>query len=126
MLLFFCFFNDTATTVIYPYLHTLSLHDALPISLVRRAAIDHVGRWAEWYICEDAEMGLRLLAGGWHSVYTDRRYGYGLTPDSFSGYKSQRFRWAYGAVQIIKRHWRDMLPGADRKLDPMQDRKSVV
>src|SRR3546814_13391782 len=26
------FFNDTATTEIYPYLHTLSLHDALPIS----------------------------------------------------------------------------------------------
>ncbi|HLT78645.1 MAG TPA: glycosyltransferase [Ferrovibrio sp.] len=90
------------------------------MTLVRRAAIEHVGKWAEWCICEDAEMGLRLLAGGWHSVYTDKRYGYGLTPDSFSGYKSQRFRWAYGAVQIIKRHWRDMLPGADRKLDPMQ------
>src|SRR3546814_14238143 len=29
---FFFFFNDTATTVIYPYGHTLSLHDALPIS----------------------------------------------------------------------------------------------
>src|SRR3546814_262940 len=29
---FFFFFNDTATTEIYPYLHTLSLHDALPIS----------------------------------------------------------------------------------------------
>src|SRR3546814_4329325 len=27
-----CFFNDTATTEIYTDLHTLSLHDALPIS----------------------------------------------------------------------------------------------
>src|SRR3546814_8165474 len=27
------FFNDTATTEIYTYLHTLSLHDALPISV---------------------------------------------------------------------------------------------
>src|SRR3546814_3761686 len=26
------FFNDTATTEIYTYLHTLSLHDSLPIS----------------------------------------------------------------------------------------------
>src|SRR3546814_10928637 len=26
-----CFFNDTATTEIYTYGHTLSLHDALPI-----------------------------------------------------------------------------------------------
>src|SRR3546814_15687488 len=31
-LLFFCFFNDTATTEIYTSCHTLSLHDALPIS----------------------------------------------------------------------------------------------
>src|SRR3546814_15901315 len=29
------FFNDTATTEIYTYRHTLSLHDALPISLFR-------------------------------------------------------------------------------------------
>src|SRR3546814_7980619 len=31
MSLSFCFFNDTATTEIYTYRHTLSLHDALPI-----------------------------------------------------------------------------------------------
>src|SRR5213594_3039767 len=35
----FFFFNDTATTEIYTSVHTLSLHDALPISLARRA--DH-------------------------------------------------------------------------------------
>src|SRR3546814_14665778 len=29
----FIFFNDTSTTEIYTYLHTLSLHDALPICL---------------------------------------------------------------------------------------------
>src|SRR3546814_17871611 len=28
------FFNETATTEIYTYVHTLSLHDALPISLL--------------------------------------------------------------------------------------------
>src|SRR2546426_6006454 len=37
--LFFFFFNDTATTEIY----TLSLHDALPIWVVRVAADRHVG-----------------------------------------------------------------------------------
>src|SRR3546814_15298528 len=30
---FVCFFNDTATTEIYTYCDTLSLHDALPISM---------------------------------------------------------------------------------------------
>src|SRR5213075_792808 len=33
---FICFFNDTATTEIYTTRHTLSLHDALPISDVGR------------------------------------------------------------------------------------------
>ena len=90
------------------------------MTLVRKAAMDQVGPWAEWCICEDSEMGLRLLAAGWKSAYTDHRYGYGLTPDSFGGYKTQRYRWAYGAVQILKRHWHDMLPGDTRKLHPMQ------
>src|SRR3546814_12998493 len=30
-----CFFNDTATTEIYTYCHTLALHDALPICISR-------------------------------------------------------------------------------------------
>src|SRR3712207_9490709 len=39
-LFFFFFFNDTATTEIY----TLSLHDALPISLIHEAGLQrHVG-----------------------------------------------------------------------------------
>src|SRR3546814_16597617 len=33
MCIVFFFFNDTATTEIYTYGHTLSLHDALPIFL---------------------------------------------------------------------------------------------
>src|SRR6056300_2011292 len=37
-LFFFFFFNDTATTEIYTNLNTLSLHDALPICQVFRAA----------------------------------------------------------------------------------------
>src|SRR3546814_21117849 len=35
------FFNDTATTEIYTYLHTLSLHDALPISFQNRRRAGH-------------------------------------------------------------------------------------
>src|SRR3546814_16555079 len=34
-IVFLFFFNDTATTEIYTYGHTLSLHDALPISRAR-------------------------------------------------------------------------------------------
>src|SRR3546814_10663836 len=43
----FFFFNDTATTEIYTYLHTLSLHDALPIFPSKKAdktLIDYLDR----------------------------------------------------------------------------------
>src|SRR3546814_18110901 len=36
---FYFFFNATPTTVIYTYFHTLSLHDALPISAPFRRGI---------------------------------------------------------------------------------------
>src|SRR6059058_5551285 len=41
---FFFFFNETASTEIYTSLHTLSLHDALPISATSPGAIMVPGR----------------------------------------------------------------------------------
>lgn len=78
------------------------------MTMIRRAALDTLSGWAEWCICEDAELGLRLYQNGYKSVYVNRVFGRGLTAQSFSGYKGQRYRWAYGAVQILKRHWRSL------------------
>src|SRR3546814_17960722 len=41
---FFVFFNDTATTEIYTYWHTLSLHDALPSAIGARKSSSLVDR----------------------------------------------------------------------------------
>ncbi len=84
--------------------------------LLRRQAVEEAGGWAEWCICEDAELGFRLAARGYQSAYVPQSYGRGLLPDSFAAYKQQRFRWAYGAMQILKRHWRALLPWADGPL----------
>ena len=96
------------------------------MTLLRREAMRRDGDWATWCICEDAEMGLRLMHAGWRSVYVNRCFGRGLTPDSFGGYKGQRFRWAYGAVQILKRHWRWLLLPRDRALSRGQRYHFVV
>lgn len=79
--------------------------------LIRRSAFEAVGGWQVDTIVEDTELGLRLYQAGYHAHYTNRRYGWGLLPDTFKAYKSQRHRWAYGALQIIKKHGRAMLPG---------------
>jgi exo-beta-1,3-glucanase (GH17 family)/cellulose synthase/poly-beta-1,6-N-acetylglucosamine synthase-like glycosyltransferase len=74
------------------------------MTLVRRKFLDEVGGWSEWCICEDSELGLRLLRKGYDTRYVDQVLGKGLTPANFAAIKSQRFRWAFGAMQILKAH----------------------
>ncbi|MCW8969719.1 MAG: glycosyltransferase [Rhodospirillales bacterium] len=78
--------------------------------LIRRSAFDEVGRWQTDTITEDTELGLRLFEAGYSAQYTNRRYGWGMLPDTFQAFKTQRHRWAVGAMQIIRKHWRHMLP----------------
>jgi exo-beta-1,3-glucanase (GH17 family)/cellulose synthase/poly-beta-1,6-N-acetylglucosamine synthase-like glycosyltransferase len=80
--------------------------------LIRRTAIAGAGGWSSRTIVEDTDLGLTLLEQGWQVHYTNRRYGHGLLPDSFDAYKKQRHRWAYGGFQILKHHWRYLLPRA--------------
>ena len=79
--------------------------------LIRRAALQAAGSWSSDTIVEDADLGLTLLEHGWTAHYTNRRYGYGLLPDTFDAYKRQRHRWAFGGLQILRKHWRHLLPG---------------
>src|SRR3989449_3943121 len=75
LIIFFFFFNDTATTEIY----TLSLHDALPISVVEQAGRDagqdldllglleeEVGAGATQRVVRDLDLG--VVAGGGHQL----------------------------------------------------------
>ncbi len=75
------------------------------MTLIRKSVLQEVNGWAEWCITEDAELGLRIFEKGYEAVYTPRSYGKGVMPDTFNDYQKQRYRWAYGAVQILKRHF---------------------
>ena len=79
------------------------------MTLVRRQVLSSVGGWAEWCITEDAELGLRVFEAGYEASYIARSYGQGVMPDTFIDYKRQRFRWAYGAMQILRHHARALL-----------------
>lgn len=72
--------------------------------VVRRSALVEVGRWSEWCITEDTELGLRFFEAGYTAVYLSESMGRGLMPDTYGAYKSQRHRWVYGAMQIMKHH----------------------
>jgi len=85
------------------------------MTMTRRSVLEELG-WADWCICEDAELGLRVFEKGYSAAYSHNSYGKGLMPDTFIDFKKQRFRWAYGAIQIIKRHSSSLLRGKDTEL----------
>ena len=74
------------------------------MTMVRRSVLDEVEGWSEWCITEDAELGLRIFERGYAATYIPHSYGKGLMPDTFLDFKKQRFRWAYGAVLIMRQH----------------------
>jgi exo-beta-1,3-glucanase (GH17 family)/cellulose synthase/poly-beta-1,6-N-acetylglucosamine synthase-like glycosyltransferase len=82
------------------------------MTMVRKSTLEEVDGWAEWCITEDAELGLKIFEKGYEAAYTATSYGRGVMPDTFIDFKKQRFRWAYGAMQILRRHAaRLLLPG---------------
>ena len=89
------------------------------MGLIRKRALDQAGGWDEWCITEDAELSLRLLRDGWSGLHVDRSFGEGVMPLTFEALKGQRFRWCFGGIQILRRHWRLMMPGRASKANRM-------
>jgi cellulose synthase/poly-beta-1,6-N-acetylglucosamine synthase-like glycosyltransferase len=81
------------------------------MGLIRRVALEQLGGWDEWCITEDAELSLRLLRAGWSGLHVDESWGQGIMPLTFEALKGQRYRWCFGGIQILRMHWRSMLPG---------------
>jgi cellulose synthase/poly-beta-1,6-N-acetylglucosamine synthase-like glycosyltransferase len=93
------------------------------MSVIRLTALDNAGGWAEWCLTEDSELAIRIHAEGYTSTYVERPFGWGLIPDTWAGYKKQRFRWTYGPIQEFVTHARLFYPGKGRtssKLTPIQ------
>jgi len=81
------------------------------MGLIRRVALEQLGGWDEWCITEDAELSLRLLRAGWSGLHVDESWGKGIMPLTFEALKGQRYRWCFGGIQILRQHWRSLVPG---------------
>ena len=118
------------------YLGTMSSRnerDSVPfvgtMGLFRRSALTAAGGWNEWCICEDTEASLRVARDGWSGLYIPRCFGRGVVPPSFAGMLTQRHRWCFGAMQILRLHWRSLLPwdrSADNHLTSAQRRDYLM
>ncbi|WP_323097483.1 glycosyltransferase family 2 protein [Intrasporangium sp. YIM S08009] len=96
------------------------------MGLLRLKALRDVGGWDERCVTEDAELSLRLLAAGFSGHHLDRSYGHGIMPLTFEALKSQRFRWCFGGMQILRRHWRTLMPWSRTPMDRSQRLAYVV
>ena len=79
------------------------------MGMVRREALEAVGAWAEDHVTEDMELSVRLLNGGWRSLYVPKTFGKGLIPPTYDAYKKQHHRWAFGGGKVLRAHWRKFL-----------------
>jgi glycosyltransferase involved in cell wall biosynthesis len=79
------------------------------MGLVRHSVLAGIGGWDERIITEDAEASLRILAAGHRAVYVREPFGRGIMPLTYEGLRKQRYRWAFGGIQILRRHWRALL-----------------
>lgn len=80
------------------------------MGLIRRSVLEEMGGWDEWCITEDAESSLRMLRAGYQGLYVNQSFGQGIMPLTFTSLKKQRFRWCFGGVQILRKHWRSLMP----------------
>ncbi len=110
----------------YKYFFEVSMpcrneHNAIILAgtmgLIRKSVLEEIGGWDEWCITEDAEASLRILKRGYQSLYIHKVFGHGLMPFDFESLKKQRFRWCFGGIQILKKHWESLMPWA-RWVDP--------
>jgi cellulose synthase/poly-beta-1,6-N-acetylglucosamine synthase-like glycosyltransferase len=82
------------------------------MGLIRKSVLQEIGGWDEECITEDAEASLRVLRRGYSAIYLHRSMGRGLMPCTFAGLKRQRFRWCFGNIQILRKHWEELMPWA--------------
>lgn len=54
-------------------------------------------------LTEDADLGLRIYQSGYRGIYVDRPVGYGLMPYDLEAYKQQKWRWAFGNAQSLRK-----------------------
>ena len=70
--------------------------------VLRRAALDSIGGVASEYLTEDLHTTLRLHRAGWKTFYHREPLAYGIAPDDFAAFRTQRLRWGRGTMQILR------------------------
>jgi cellulose synthase/poly-beta-1,6-N-acetylglucosamine synthase-like glycosyltransferase len=95
------------------YMNMANQLDCVPstgtLSFINLRALRTINGFDTEVVTEDAELGFRLNVNGYRTVYVHEVIGHGLMPFDLESLKKQRWRWAFGNAQILKRNLRPLL-----------------
>jgi len=69
--------------------------------VLRRSCLEEVGGIGTKTVTEDIETSIQLARRGYNSAYIHKPMLAGLQPETFSGFMTQRLRWAHGMLQVF-------------------------
>ena len=74
----------------------------------RKSAIEEVGGHQDDTLAEDMDLTWRLREAGWRQETESYAFGFTEAPETFRAFFRQRFRWAYGTLQCLVKHRRQL------------------
>jgi cellulose synthase/poly-beta-1,6-N-acetylglucosamine synthase-like glycosyltransferase len=70
----------------------------------RKSAVHAVGGYVSDTLAEDMDLTWRLRRAGWRISADPEPVGWTEAPETFGPFLGQRFRWAYGSLQVLWKH----------------------
>jgi len=75
----------------------------------RRTCIESAGNWQTDTLAEDLDLSYRAQFAGWRFLFLPDVIAPAEVPPQIHAFKAQQFRWAKGAIQCARKHWRNLL-----------------
>ncbi|MDH3983854.1 MAG: poly-beta-1,6-N-acetyl-D-glucosamine synthase [Gammaproteobacteria bacterium] len=86
------------------------------VAAFRRSALQKVGYWNLDMVTEDIDISWSLQTHRWDVRYEPNALCYILMPETFKGLWSQRLRWAQGGIEVLMRHFSELMNWRNRRM----------
>ncbi len=86
------------------------------VAAFRRSALQDVGYWNLDMVTEDIDISWSLQLNRWDVRYEPNALCYILMPETLQGLWRQRVRWAQGGVEVLMRHFPELLRLRNRRM----------
>ena len=77
----------------------------------RREAVEAAGGLSSDTLAEDTDVTMGILRAGYRVVHEERATAWTEAPSSWNDLWKQRYRWAYGTLQVVWKHKRALVEG---------------